>query len=88
MCVAAGDDHSPGTERWAPAPLAHFGPPDDFFERNDAERTAIDAGAPRNRGTCIRASNRRRHEMRRDKPLLIGWNRSAYTRRVAISMHV
>ena len=26
--------------------------------------------------------------MRRDKPLLIGWNRSAYTRRVAISMHV
>lgn len=26
--------------------------------------------------------------MRRDKPLLIGWNRSAYARRVAISMHV
>lgn len=26
--------------------------------------------------------------MRRDKPLLIGWNRSASTRRVAVSMHV
>ena len=26
--------------------------------------------------------------MRREKPLLVGWNRSAYTRRVAISMHV
>ncbi len=26
--------------------------------------------------------------MRRDKPLLMGWNRSPYTRRVAISMYV
>ena len=26
--------------------------------------------------------------MRSERPLLVGWNRSAYARRVAISMHV
>ena len=34
------------------------------------------------------ASNRRRPRMKRDRPLLVGWNRSPYTRRVAISMYV